>query len=153
MLKNITDPKLRETYGNILNGDFPFRVYCTDPQKLPGEKKLAHKKGALIGYMDLSMKCIDEPVANKAGIPISGIETSRDRFDGRKGFKCYCGNWSIQAKEEQPTLKAAVLPAPPSKQDLIDIHGALQKSGKALGMQFADNKIEYDGFMIEEIKL
>lgn len=155
MLKNITDPKLRETYGAILSGKFPFKVYCLDPQTLPGEKKPAHKAGVLIGYIDNRGRCIDEPVQRKDGRPISGIETSRDRFDGRKGFRCYCGNWSIQAPEEQPTLggKQHAHPFPPSRDDLIAINEAIQKSGKRIGSDFVNGSMEYDGFRIEEVQL
>lgn len=154
MLKNISDPKLRETYGAILSGKFPFRVYCINPQVLPGEKKIAHEPGVLIGYIDNRGKCIDEPTQRKDGLPVAGIETSRDRFDGRKGFRCYCGNWSIQAPEEQPTLggKANARPFPPTQKDLTDIHAALAKSNKEFGTIFIDGVSEYDGFRIEEIK-
>ena len=155
MLKNVTDPKLRETYGNIISGKFPYKVYCIDPQPINGEKKNAHAKGALIGYMDKKGKVVDEPVQRKDGAVVSGIETSRDRFDGRKGFRCYCGNWSIQAPEEQPTLggKEHANPFPPTKDNLIEIHLALEKSGKRLGIDFIGGVVEYDGFKIEEVQL
>lgn len=155
MLKNVSDPKLRETYGAILSGKFPYKVYCIDPHTLPGDKKPAHAPGALIGYIDKKGRCIDEPVQDKSGRPISGIETSRDRFDGRKGFRCYCGNWSIQAPEEQERLggKAGARPFPPSQDDLVAIHEALQKSGKRIGMDFVNGFMEYDGFRIEEVQL
>lgn len=151
MLKNVTDPKLRETYGAIISGKFPYRVFCMDPQAIRGEKKAAHAKGVLIGYIDGKGVCIDEPVGRKDGEIVSGIETSRDRFDGRKGFRCYCGNWSIQAPEEQPTFKKYKFPAPPSQADLNEIFAALKKSGVTPGYQFINGSMEYDGFKIEEI--
>lgn len=153
MLKNISDPKLRETYGNILSGKFPYRVYCLSPQVLQGEDKPAHKPGVLIGYIDKRGKCIDEPTSRKDGRPVAGIETSRDRFDGRKGFRCYCGNWSIQAPEEQPTLggKAGARPFPPTKDQMFEIQARLQKSKKHIGMSFINGVMEYDGFRVEEI--
>ncbi len=154
MLKNVTDPKLRETYGAILSGKFPYKVYCMNPQTLPGDKKPAHAPGVLIGYIDKKGRCIDEPVQRKDGLPISGIETSRDRFDGRKGFRCYCGNWSIQAAEEQHRLggKAGARPFPPTKEDLLSIHNAIAKSGKRVGMDFVMGVLEYDGFKIQEVQ-
>ncbi len=152
MLKNVSDPKLRETYGNIISGNFPYRVFCMDPQKLLGEKKNAHAKGVLIGYIDGKGICIDEPVSRKDGAIVSGIETSRDRFDGRKGFRCYCGNWSIQAAEEKPTFDKKNSPAPPSKDDLNEIFAAVKASGKVQGYEFINGSMEYDGFKIEEIK-
>lgn len=154
MLKNITDPKLRETYGSILSGNYPFSVFCMDPQKLTGEKKQAHPKNQLIGYIDSKGRVIDEPTIRKAdNRPVAGIETSRDRFDGRKGFRCYCGNWSIQAPEEQPTFKKYKFPVPPTKEDLVEIHQAIQKSGKTPGLEFINGAAEYDGFKIEEVAL
>lgn len=154
MLRNITDPKLRETYAAILSGKFPFKVYCMNPGTFPGEDKPAHAKNVLIGYIDKKGRCIDEPQQRKDGRPVSGIETSRDRFDGRKGFRCYCGNWSIQAPEEFKFLggKANPSPFPPTKTQLEEIAAAIGKSGKAYGMQFILGQMEYDGFRIEEIK-
>lgn len=153
MLKNIKDPKLRETYAAILSGKFPFAVYCMNPQKDPKNKrKQMHPKGVLIGYIDGKGRCIDDPKADKDGRPISGIETSRDRFDGRKGFRCYCGNWSIEANEEQGIINRGPLPGPPSREDMMRIHDKLQKSKKPLGMQFINGQMEYDGFLIKEAK-
>lgn len=152
MLKNIPDPALRQTYGDIISGKRPYKVYCMNPHKLPGEKKSAHAKGVLIGYIDRNGRCVDEPTTREDGTIISGIETSRDRFDGRKGFRCYCGNWSIQAPEEQPTLSKYKTPVPPSHSDLTEISAAIQKSGKKTGYNFINGAMEYDGFKIEEIK-
>lgn len=151
MLKSVTDPKLRETYGNIISGKFPYRVFCMAPQKLAGETRQAHKKGVLIGYIDGKGKCVDEPVSRADGQIVSGIETSRDRFDGRKGFRCYCGNWSIQAPEEQPTFEKTNPAAPPTREQMEEIFAALTKSGKAQGYQFINGAMEYDGFKLEEV--
>jgi hypothetical protein len=154
MLQNIPDPKLRETYGAIASGKFSIAVHCQNPQKLSGEKRNAHKKGVLIGYIDLKGRAVEEPISRDDGTVISGIETSRDRFDGRKGFKCYCGNWSIQAPEEQPTFKKAGNPAlPPTREGLEEIFAAITKSGKVQGYDFINGSMEYDGFKLEEIKL
>lgn len=153
MLKSIPDPKLRETYGSILNGDFPFRVYCMNPGMIGIGKKRApaHEPGVLIGYIDGRGVCIEDPTLNKEGLPVAGIETSRDRFDGRKGFRCYCGNWSIQSPEEQPVLSKYTIPVPPTRADIEEIAARLTKSKKVLGMVFVDGKMEYDGFMIEQV--
>lgn len=154
MIQNIPDPKLRETYGAIASGKFSIAVHCMEPQKLPGEKKNAHAKGILIGYIDFKGRAVDEPVAREDGTVVSGIETSRDRFDGRKGFKCYCGNWSIQAPEEQPTFEKSGNPAlPPTREGLEQIFAAITKSGKVQGYDFINGVMEYDGFKLEEIKL
>lgn len=145
MLKNVADPKLRETYGNIIAGNFPFRVLCIKPQNK------AHKPNLVIGYIDGKGVCIDEPTTNKDGLPIAGIETSRDRFDGRKGFRCYCGNWSIQAPEEKPVFAKYQYPVPPTQADMAEIFVNLQKSGKEQGITFVDGRAEYDGFAVETI--
>lgn len=141
MLKNVSDPQLRETYGAILNGKFPFMVYCLS-------KKC---KGKLIGYLDNNNRAIDEPTINKDGEPISGIETSRDRFDGRKGFKCYCGNDSILAEEEKGILNRTIVPVPPTRDDMNEIFSRLQKSKKDVLMFDQNHQVEYDGFRIKEI--
>lgn len=151
MLKNIPDPKLRKIYGHILNGDFPFKVYCNNPQKLAGESKQAHQKGALVGYIDNNGKVIDDPVTREDGTIISGLESSRDRFDGRKGFKCYCGNWSIQCEAEKPHLKQSSFPVPPTSDELQAIFDTLRDSGNPQGMEFVNGVLEYDGFKIEKV--
>lgn len=144
MLASITDPQLREQYGNILSGDFPYRVYCASPATK------VHRVGQLIGYLTKQLKAIDEPTFNKAGEPISGIETSRDRLDGRKGFKCYCGNYSIQSIEEQAVFGSRSHPAPPTKQELSDIFEKVKAAGKTPGIPFVNGEAEYDGFVIKE---
>lgn len=157
MLQNIPDPKLRETYGAIASGKMSYRVSCVNPQKLPGEKRNAHAKGVVIGYIDLKGRCVDEPVSRKDGEIVSGIETSRDRFDGRKGFKCYCGNDSIRAAEEMAVIgdykETPIFARPPSKKELSGIYNELQLSGKTPGYEFINGSMEYDGFKVEEIKL
>lgn len=145
MLRNIPDPKVRATYGHILNGDFPYKVYCMEPQDD------LHKPGVLIGYMDNRSKVVDEPIKDKKGEVISGIETSRDRLDGRKGFKCYCGNWSIQCAEEQPYLSQSALPIPPSQDDLKGIFASLMENNAPQGMDFVNGVLEYDGFKVEKV--
>lgn len=152
MLNNIPDPKLRETYGAILAGKMGHKVYCMAPQKLPGETRQAHKKGVLIGYIDLKNRAIDEPTVREDGTVVAGIASSRDRFDGRKGFSCHCGNWSIQAPEEQPTFKKNGSANAPTQEGLAEIFAALTKSGKTPGYQFVNGSMEYDGFKVEEMK-
>lgn len=142
MLKNIADPRLRETYGAIIAGKFPFHVYCMTP------KSKRHKPGVLIGYVDNKGRAIEETVQGKDGDPVSGIATSRDRLDGRKGFSCWCGNSSIVAAEEQGVIVPRHVP---TQEDLLTIHGRLQQSKKG-DLQFVNGKVEYDGFMIEEVR-
>lgn len=153
MLKNISDPKLRETYGDIVSGKYAYEIYCLKPQINPLTKKPFHGNRVAIGYLTKRGKVIDACVTDKkTGQPIAGVETSRDRFDGRKGFRCYCGNWSIQAKEEQGVLKAAKVPRPPTRDELQEIFQKVEKSGKG-PLQFSNGWAEYDGFGLKEIEL
>jgi hypothetical protein len=149
MLKNIPDPRMREMYGNILSGKYAYKVYCLDPHRNPDTKKPYHAKQCLIGYIMANGQVMDNLTLNKEGHPIAGIETSRDRFDGRKGFKCYCGNWSIQSPEEQGILEQSVAPMPPTKKQLEDIFAKVQ--GKP-PLSYDGGRAVYDGFMLEEVK-
>ena len=154
MLKNISDPKLRETYGAILSGKYDYKVYCLNPQKNPETKKQFHAKKCAIGFITKTGRVIDACTTNKDGQAIAGIETSRDRLDGRKGFRCYCGNWSIQAPEEQGVLKQSTniaLTSAPTQDEMLAILEKVDKSGKG-PLQFINGWVEYDGFGLEEIK-
>lgn len=154
MLKGISDPKLRETYGAIIAGKMPYEVYCLNPQINPNTEKPFHSPKCKIGYIDSSGKCVDEQIVRKNGQIVAGIESSRDRFDGRKGFKCYCGNSSIRSDEESAVIgteqDVPIFARPPSRQELNDIFGQLQKSGKT-ALQFVKGWVEYDGFGLMEI--
>ncbi len=152
MLKNISDPRLRETYGNILSGSYAYAVYCINPQKNPATGKPFHANPCKIGFLTKRGQVIDAMTTDKkTRQPIAGIETSRDRFDGRKGFRCYCGNWSIQSEEEQGVLKQSTVPMPPTKDELQQIFGRVQASGKGQ-LQFINGIAEYDGFRLEEVR-
>lgn len=152
MLKNISDPGLRETYGNIISGRYAYRVHCLAPGTNPATGKPFHKPDMPIGFISQKGKVIDACAVNKKGVPIAGIETSRDRFDGRKGFRCYCGNWSIQSEEEQGVLQTTKTPGgvAPTQKDLVAIAEALQKSNKG-ALSFINGRAEYDGFALEEV--
>jgi hypothetical protein len=145
MLRNIPDPALREAYGQIIGGQFPYLVYCMKPANK------AHKPGVLIGYITKNNRCIDEQTRNKDDEIVAGIETSRDRFDGRKGFKCYCGNWSIQCEEE--ALPQSAIPRPPTRDEIFEIHERLMKSDRPQGMDFSAGPMTYDGFKVEKAAL
>lgn len=152
MLKGISDPALRETYGSILNGNYAFQVLCLTPGIDPISKKPFHKAGAPIGYLTKTGGVVDACAVNRKGVPIAGIETSRDRFDGRKGFRCYCGNWSIQAPEEQPVLggKERAQAVPPTRDQMLEINDRIIKSKKG-SLQFVDGRAEYDGFALVQV--
>lgn len=155
MLKNISDPRLRETYGNILSGKYAQKVYCVNPQINPDTKKPFHGPKMPIGFVTRNGQVIDVLVQDKkTGQPLAGIETSRDRLDGRKGFRCYCGNWSIQSEEERGVLETAKTPMaakPPTQEQMMEIFKRVEKSNKG-PLQFIKGWAEYDGFALEEIK-
>lgn len=155
MLKGISDPKLRQTYGNIISGKMPFAVYCLDPQKNPETGKPFHAKKCKIGYLDVNGNALDAQTVDKNKEPIAGIVSSRDRFDGRKGFKCYCGNESIRSPEEAAVIgtvkKVPRFNRPPTRDELGKIFQEMQKSGKT-GLEFINGWAEYDGFGLEELK-
>ena len=154
MLKNISNPRLRETYGNILQGKYAYKVYCLNPQINPATKKPFHGPKMPIGFITKKGQVIDVLVQDKkTGQPMAGIETSRDRLDGRKGFRCYCGNWSIQSPEERGVLQTAKTPmaaTPPTQEQMVEIFNRVEKSGKGQ-LLFIKGWAEYDGFALEEI--
>lgn len=153
MIKNIADPGLRDTYGHIISGRYAYRVHCLKPGINPATKKPFHKANMPIGWITQKGRVIDACTSNKKGVPLAGIETSRDRFDGRKGFRCYCGNWSIQCEEEQGVMKQSPIlgGVAPTKEDMTQIAERLQKSKKG-ALQFIGGRAEYDGFALEEVK-
>lgn len=135
MLGNISDPRLRERYELAITGNYAKSIYCMTP-------KNRHKAGRLIGYIDQQGRCIEELSKNKKGEIIAGLATSRDRFDGRKGFSCYCGNSSIVAKEEEDT----VVPGwTPNRTDLERIYRRVGVKQQVRNTQVD----EYDGFRVE----
>lgn len=148
MLKNIKDPKLRGVYGNIISGKISGLVRCNSD----------NCQGRIIAHITEDGRVEETPpVANKKprkGATIaqalysSGLEGSRQRFDGQYGFRCYCGNNSILCTEEQ----GIITPARPSEQDLITIAERLQK--RQGNPYIAKNgKTEIDGFTVEEVKV
>jgi hypothetical protein len=148
MLKNISDPKLREVYGSIISGKIVAFVHCLSD----------NCKGRVIATIDDTGK-VDEtaPVLTKAlskksqsslsGIYSSGLEGSRQRLDGQMGFRCYCGNNSILCEEE----KGIISPARPSSEDLQKIANRLSKR-KTIIYSPKNGKTNIDGFVIEEVK-
>lgn len=158
MVKNVADPELREHYGNIINDQYPYEVYCLNPGTFiddKGKERPFHAKKCKIGYITQKNQCIDLQAQDKNGRILAGIETSRDRFDGKKGFRCYCGNNSITAEEEKDMLESSPIPntaRPPTREELIAIYEKITVNGKEIGTQFINGEAEYDGFLVKEIK-
>jgi hypothetical protein len=147
MLKNIKDDKLRETYGQIIQGNYPYSVYCMDPQNK------MHKPGLLIGYIRKDGRTVEEETLDERktspthGLKIAGLITSRDRFDGRKGFRCECGNSSILAEQEQGIIGQGQ----PTQADLYQVAENLQRK-PTLEVPFINGAREYEGFKVEANK-
>lgn len=142
MLKNIKDPKLRGVYGSIISGKIVAQVKCMS----------ARCNGRVIAYIDETGK-VDETAPKvdtkgKYGLYSSGLEGTRQRFDGQVGFRCYCGNSSILCEEE----KGIITPARPSQADLEKIAQRLSQRNTNAYLP-KNGKTNIDGFVIEEVKV
>ncbi len=149
MLKNISDPKTRNMYGAIVNGNIIAQVRCmseicagriialiTSDGKVEETPPLANKKPT-------GKEMLVEQKLYK-----SGLSGHRLRFDGQIGFRCYCGNASVLSAEEKGIIK----PSRPTEQDLNTIAKRLQRrTGEAYPT--VNGKTEVDGFLIEEVKV
>lgn len=138
LIDNIPDPKMRAHYGQIVNSRIVAKVNCLSNEC----------KGRCVGYLKSDGFVVEEiTVDKKTGARIAGIETSRDRFDGQKGFKCTCGNSSIVALSEQGIITAAQ----PNTADLEQIAQNLKK----LPINYTEiNGVkEVDGFAIERYEV
>lgn len=147
MLSNISDPKLRDTYAQVISGKFPFIVYCMDPQINPATG-LSHEAGVLIGYVRRNGKTVEEVVVDEDGTRIAALVSSRDRFDGQKGFRCLCGNSSIVCPEEADIVVPGWFP---NKADLTKIAKRLEGQVKKAKALTVGSSVEYDGFRVEEV--
>lgn len=109
-------------------------------------------KGRVIAYIDETGKVDEaEPELSPEGAYgrySSGLEGSRQRFDGQVGFRCYCGNNSVLCEEE----KGVITPARPSQADLEKIAKRLVRRN---GNEYLpkNGKTNIDGFVIEEVKV
>ena len=142
MLGNINDPKMRSVYGRIISGDIVKQIECWSD----------NCKGRVIATVD-SKGAVEEtpPVVDpegKNGIYSSGLEGSRQRFDGQIGFRCYCGNNSILCEEE----KGVITPARPSMEDLEKIAERLERRKPNL-YPVNKGKQNVDGFVIKDVKV
>lgn len=139
MLANITDPKLRDAYGEIINGKTTHFVHCNS----------VACGGRVIAYINADGLVREtKPVLSDdalKGVYSSGLEGSRQRLDGHLGFRCYCGNNSILADEEKGIIDANV----PSKQDLYRVADRLSRRTRIALPTVGD--ITIDGFTKEKI--
>lgn len=141
MLQNISDPRMREVYGNILSGKIVAQVRC-----------MAKCKGRVIAIIYDNNNIEELPPVidrkSKNGIYSSGLEGSRIRLDGQLGFRCYCGNSSILCQEEQ----GVITPARPTDADITKIANRLSRR---TGNEYKPRggKIKIDSFVIEDVKV
>ena len=148
MLKNIKDPKLRGVYGNIISGKITGLVRCNS-DNCQG-RIIAHitEDGRVDETPPLPQKKLKKGATIAQRVYSSGLEGSRQRFDGQWGFRCYCGNNSILCAEEQ----GIITPARPSEEDLQKIATRLSRR-KGNPYEIKNGKCAVDGFTIEEVKV
>lgn len=141
MLRNIPDPKMREQYGRLISGAIVQVVRCMSDTC----------NGRIIANIsDAGIVTETQPELSEDGafgLYSSGLEGSRLRFDGRLGFRCYCGNNSILCEEE----KGIITPAPPSEDDLHTIALRLSKRTNIILPEVGKQTV--DGFIIEDVKV
>ena len=141
MLNNIDDQNLRSMYGRILNGDITKQVRCMSKSC----------NGRVIATIDKYNNVSEvAPLLSKrkdSALYASGLEGSRIRLDGEFGFRCYCGNESILAKEEA----GIITPAQPNMEDLEEIAKRLAKRQPDY-YKHVNGLKEVDAFIIEDFK-
>jgi hypothetical protein len=153
MLASITDPKMRELYGNILGGNVTHQVEClssTCKGRIVGYIFAPSMNGQVVVSDNLLMdeKTATPVLDEQTGLPVSGIKSSRERLDGQRGFSCWCGNTSILAQEEKGVISANM----PTMDDLQKIAGRLQAKG-GQSRPVINDIIEVDGFKIVKVKV
>lgn len=146
VISNISDPKLRELYGQIINDSITHQVKCTS--RVCRERVVGYIFANGVVKDNLLLDAVGSPkLDKKTGLPVSGIRSSRQRFDGQRGFQCWCGNNSILAQEEKGVITSSV----PTKSDFEKIANRLMSRGK-LKIPKINGKTDIDGFIVEEVK-
>lgn len=131
MIGAIPDPKQRKLLSNIVSGKITYEVRC--------ESKVC--EGAVVGHIYADGTVMEKENEEKT----SGLISWRKRFDGELGFRCLCGNESIQAKEEKGHLPIRGTGIP-SRSDLEQISQKLAKRSKG----YEDKP---DGRLVDGFKL
>lgn len=166
LLSNIPDPKMRKELSDIATGKITHEILClsedvftnTDEPVLNKEgeplldkegnpktksvKTLTREgcKGRLIAKVYNTGKIVMTSSDGKAW-----LRSSRDRFDGNKGFQCWCGQDSLLAKQEMGHIGEAA----PSNEDLGAIWQKITKDPSSYPVINGEKIV--DGFMIKEI--
>lgn len=166
LLNNLPDPKMRREMSDILTGQVKYEILCLSEDvyqdveepvlNKKGEQVLDKKglvktetinklvsegcKGRSIGKIYNTGKVVMTTSDGKAW-----LRSSRDRFDGHKGFQCWCGNDSLLAKQELGHIGEAA----PSKEDLGEIWKKISSDPNSYPTIKGETII--DGFMLKEI--
>jgi hypothetical protein len=154
MLQYITNPEIRQTYANILNGRIVAQVRCNSAT-CKG-RVIAHISADENGELGVAHEVLPlEPTQaqirkfEKEGHTpptyVSGLEGDRVRLDGSRGFRCYCGNNSILHKHEVGHVRANS----PTKRDLEQVFGKMHS--QPIKYKEVNGKMDVDGFTIERI--
>lgn len=170
LLKNIPDAQTRRQLADIVSGKVSHEVYCLSEDvvetvevphldkegkpvlysagekagqpKTRQEERLVRKgcAGRLIARIYNDKRVVMVASEGKAW-----LRSSRSRFDGFKGFQCWCGNDSLLADQEKGHITAVE----PNKEDLGAIWKNLQNNPTNYPNINGEQII--DGFMIKEI--
>lgn len=137
LLNSIPDPKQRKIISDIATGKVVKQIICTK-----GGKE-SHPKNAVIGYIYSSGRI--EGAQNSKGEMM--LRSSRDRFDGNKGFECWCGNDTRIAEVEAEDIDKRG--NPPTRNGLENILKKLNMKKEAYPVK--DGAQNIDGFIIQEV--
>lgn len=166
LLSNIPDAKMRKELSDIATGKITHEILCLSEDifvdteetvldkndepilnkdgtpKTKTVKTLSREgcKGRLIAKVYNTGKIVMTSSDGKAW-----LRSSRDRFDGNKGFQCWCGQDSLLAKQEVGHIEEAA----PSNEDLGAIWQKITKDPSSYPI--IDGEKIVDGFMIKEI--
>lgn len=105
MLTKIEDPQARLFYADIIKGKMKYQVKCMSDSC----------NGNVVGFISINNKVVEKNNDDYKTVgPKTGVSSFRMRPDGIMGFRCWCGNSSIKAPEEDGIVGAAM----PTKEDM-----------------------------------
>lgn len=166
LLSNIPDPKMRKELSDIATGKITHEIYCLSEDIIEdreveildknNEKVLDKNGNAKTKTIQVIVRegCKNRLIAkiyNTGKVVMlasegkAWLKSSRDRFDGNKGFQCWCGQDSLLSKQEVGHIGEAH----PSNEDLANIWQNITKDPSSYPVVNGEKII--DGFMIKEI--
>lgn len=135
MIDKVDDPKIKNVLNNVVNGRIVTQIRCLSEVC----------KGKVIGHIYHDGQVIEVSSMNDNGV-VSGVLSSRKRFDGYMGFRCACMNNSILCEAEDGIIADRV----PTKDDLAEIAESLKRNPPKYFEK--NNAIEIDGFIMEKFR-